>query len=87
MFPCLQLFILVLKVQPCLPLPLHLKVAEDSPGKELFLPFTLLIKTSGLPSGQQGLGVPEVWPLGTIDLSSLWALLSDHVTPKLRAWC
>merc|ERR1712037_795848 len=59
-------------VQPCLPLPLHLKVAEDSPG---------------LPSGQQGLGVPEVWSLGTVDLSSLWAL-HGHVTPGAPgAWC
>ena len=36
-------------VQPCLPLPLHLQVAEDSPGLSL---------------GQQGLGVPEVRALG-----------------------
>lgn len=32
----------------CLPLPLHLAVVEDS---------------TGVPAGQQGLGVSEIWPL------------------------
>ena len=74
-------------MQPCLPLPLHLKVAEDSPGRELFAFFPHLINIAGLPSGQQGLGVPEVWSLGTVDLSSLWAL-HGHVTPGAPgAWC
>ena len=30
------LYKFTLKVQPCFPLPLHFKVAEDSPGREFF---------------------------------------------------
>ena len=37
------------------------------------------IKIAGLPPRQQGLGVPEVWPLGSAGLSSLWTLQTSFV--------